>query len=258
MVRSLRKVSLEGARYCRRPAVEAEIQELMSASVSELERRASLWPSSAPGFVSPEALLYFVRNAEHSRHRQRLLEQLLQRIVYRLPRVGGGEGHTDSLIRTNIRDDVIDHFIDLLLSDQAAYDERLDYYEVNFNSAIVKDRRDASVRHRRHEHRSQALGDEGLEISVAVEAAVGGYDPFQPEELDKENYRLWLDEAIDELPELQQRIVQMVREDIPIDSKDPTAVTISRILGKSEKTIRTHRDKALAALRLRLDRKGTL
>lgn len=258
MVRSLRKVSLEGARYCRRPAVEAEIRELLSASVSELERRASLSPSTAPGFVSPEALLYFVRNTALSRHRQILLEQLLQRVVRRLPRAGDGEGHTDSLTNTNIRDDVIDHFIDLLLSDQAAYDERLDYYEVNFFAAIASDRRDASVRHRRYEHRNCELGDEELEICVAVEATVGAYDPFQPEELDEKNYRLWLDEAIDQLPELQQRIVQMVREDIPIDSKDQTAVTISRLLGKSEKTIRTHRDKAFAALRLRLERKGTL
>jgi hypothetical protein len=42
-----------------------------------------------------------------------------------------------------IRDKVVDDFIDLLLSDQANYDERLDYFEVNFNAALAKDRIDA-------------------------------------------------------------------------------------------------------------------
>ncbi|MOA70137.1 hypothetical protein D3C78_1987900 [compost metagenome] len=50
----------------------------------------------------------------------------------------------------------------------------------------------------------------------------------------------------------------MLRQEIPIDSKDPSVVTISKALDKSEKTIRTHRDKAFAALRLRLERKGKL
>jgi DNA-directed RNA polymerase specialized sigma24 family protein len=44
----------------------------------------------------------------------------------------------------------------------------------------------------------------------------------------------------------------MLRQGIPIDSKEPGAVTIARTLGKSEKTIRTHRDRAFAALRAAL------
>jgi hypothetical protein len=41
----------------------------------------------------------------------------------------------------------------------------------------------------------------------------------------------------------------MVLLEIPIDSNDPAAVTIAKTLGKCEKTIRTHRDKAFLALR---------
>ncbi|MFH7519186.1 sigma-70 family RNA polymerase sigma factor, partial [Pseudomonas syringae pv. tagetis] len=83
---------------------------------------------------------------------------------------------------------------------------------------------------------------------------IGGYDPCDPTELDQKSYRLQLDDAIDGLPEIKRRIIEMLRHDIPIDSKDPTVVTISKTLGKSEKTIRTYRDNAFPTLRLRLER----
>lgn len=50
----------------------------------------------------------------------------------------------------------------------------------------------------------------------------------------------------------------MWRQEIPIESKDPSAISISKVLDKTEKTIRTHRDKAFASVRLRLERKGKM
>ncbi|WP_439410366.1 hypothetical protein [Acinetobacter seifertii] len=46
-------------------------------------------------------------------------------------------GTSPSLINMEIRDKVLDDFIDLLLADQANYDDRLDYFEVNFNAALL-------------------------------------------------------------------------------------------------------------------------
>ena len=48
----------------------------------------------------------------------------------------------------------------------------------------------------------------------------------------------------------------MLRQGISIDSKDPGTITIAKTLGKSEKTIRLHRDRAFAALRAALARKS--
>lgn len=254
MARPLRKIKLDGTLYHRRPAVEAEIQELTAVSSSELERRASICSRTSPGFVSPEVLVHFVRTVGAGMHRERLTELLLQRVYRLLPRAE----EAASLIKTNIRDDVVDHFVDLLLSDRASYDDRLDYYEINFNSAIAKDRKDASDRHWKRDRQMEELGTEEDGAYNAQEEAIGGYDPFDPSELDEKVYRLRLDEEIDSLPELQRRIVEMWRQGIPIDSQDPSVVTISKALGKSEKTIRTHRDKAFATLRLRLERKGKL
>lgn len=258
MARPLRKIKLDGTLYQRRPAVEAEIHDLTAVSPSELERRASICSRTSPGFVSPEVLVHFVRNVGAGMHRERLTELLLQRVYLLLPRAENAGEATASLTKTNIRDDVVDHFVDLLLSDRASYDDRLDYYEINFNSAIAKDRKDASDRHWKRDSQSEELGTDEDGAYNALDEAIGGYDPFDPRELDEKFYRLRLDEEIDSLPELQRRIVEMWRQEIPIDSQAPSVVTISKALGKSEKTIRTHRDKAFATLRLRLERKGGL
>lgn len=86
-------------------------------------------------------------------------------------------------------------------------------------------------------------------MTEEVERAAGSFDPFCQSEIDDPDYRPQLDAAIDTLPLEQMRIIEMLRKGIPIDSKDADAVTISKVLGKSEKTIRTHRDKAFAVLR---------
>ena len=256
MSRSLRKLKLDGTPYFRRDVVESEIQELADVSASELERRARLWSSTELGFISPEALLYFVRNAVPGAYRDKLTEKLLGRVASRVRPISNSGGDTVSLTWMNIREEVVDHFVDLLLSDRNEYDERLDYYEVNFNAAIAADRHDANVRHWKHENRSDELETEDGEVTAQVESAVGSYDPFECDEFDKKDYRLLLDDAIDSLPELQRRIVVMWRQDIPIESNDPSIESISKVLGRSEKTIRTHRDKAFASLKRFLERKG--
>ncbi len=258
MSRSLRKLKLDGTPYFRRDIVESEIQDLANVSAAELERRVGQWSSREPGFISPEALLYFVRNAAPSAYRERLTEKLLGRVASRVRPITNSGGDTVSLTGMNIREEVVDHFVDLLLSDRNEYDERLDYYEVNFNAAIAADRHDANVRHWKHENRNDELETEDGEVTAQVESAVGGYNPFESDEFDKKDYRFLLDDAIDRLPELQRRIVVMWRQDIPIESNDPSVESISKVLGKSEKTIRTHRDRAFASLKRFLERKGEL
>jgi hypothetical protein len=256
--RPLRKHKPDGTPYFRRDVVEAEIEALAGISAAELERRATLWQAKDPEFVSPEALLYFVRNGAPGAHREKLTEKLLVRLARRVPAIANAGGDTVSLTRMNIREEVRDHFVDLLLSDRKQYDDRLDYYEINFNGAVASDRRDANARHWKHENRNAEFENDDGEVSVKVEAAAGEYDPFNADELDKKDYRLLLDDAIDSLPELQRRIIVMWRQDIPIESNDPSIESISKVLGKSEKTIRTHRDKAFMTLKLRLERKGRM
>lgn len=259
MVRPLRKRTREGVPYVRRPAVETEIAELERLDPAELVARCELWPKSTVGFVSHEALLYFVRTIDiASRHHESLLSVLMSRTLRLLPKPDSADGMTTDMGLLAIRDRVIDAFVDRLLADQAGYEERLDYFEINFNGALAKDRLDASTQVWTELNRSAALENEDEEISAEVEEAVEHHNPFDPDELDKKDYRRLLEGAIDTLPPLQKRIIEMLRLDIPIVSSDPSTLTISQTLGKAEKTIRNQRDRAFATLRRRLERKEGL
>src|SRR5690606_39494293 len=72
---------------------------------------------------------------------EKLLLALLERIHRNLPKPHSLDGRTSSLSNMEIRDKVRDDFIDLLLVDQDSYEERLDYFEVNFNSALRSEER---------------------------------------------------------------------------------------------------------------------
>ena len=255
MVRALRKVKLDGTPYLRRPTVEAEISALERLSLEELVARCALWPQKVTGFVSSEALVYFVRVGNPAKGLlDQLIKLLLERVHRRLPKPDSADGKAASLSYTIVRDHVRDRFVDLLIEDRDGYCERLDYFEVNFDSAMAKARIAVQRQVWTQKQRSTTLGseDDAHGVSAEVAEAAGSYDPFDVAELDEKNYRRRLDGAIDELPPLQRRIVEMIRREIPIDSSNPNTVTISKTLGKAEKTIRTQRDQAFSTLRWRL------
>lgn len=253
MAKPLRKAKRDGVLYTRRSIVECEIDELEKINAEEIVARSVIWPNSIAGFISSETLLYFIRNTNNSWLREKLLTTLLERMHRHLPKSHSLGGTSPSLINMEIRDKVLDDFIDLLLADHASYDERLDYFEVNFNAALAKDRIDAQNKIQNKDNLTQGLYGEDDDILPEVENAIEAYDPFNENELDKEYYRRSLHEAINGLSPLQQRIVLMWCHDIPIISKDPNEMTISKTLNKSDKTIRTHRDSAFAILRKRLE-----
>ncbi|QLI80867.1 sigma-70 family RNA polymerase sigma factor [Chitinibacter fontanus] len=259
MIRPLRKKTVGGAPYVRRQAVELEISELERLEPSKLVERCEIWSKSANGFVSPEALLYFVRTTSaNAVHHDLLLRILMSRLLRLLPRADSSDGMSTDSGLLAIRDRVMDAFVDRLLADQAEYEDKLDYFEINFNQALAKDRMDASSQVWIEQNRSTPLENEDEDISEEVERAIEHYDPYDPEELDKKDYRLLLDEAIDALPPLQKQIIEMLRLETPIVSSDPSILTISKALGKVDKTIRNQRDRAFATLRRRLERKEGL
>ena len=55
--------------------------------------------------------------------------------------------------------------------------------------------------------------------------------------------------AISLLPPDQRRVVELLLQEYPIDSKEAGADTIVKILGCTEKTVRNRRDRAFAKLR---------
>jgi hypothetical protein len=248
----LRKRKLDGSPYHRPVEVQAQLTALEQLSRDELLRRCRIADESDSDYVRTECVLHFVRASHRENSQARfaaLYRILLERATRRLPR-SGNELHVSSS-RAEINDLVLHRLNVLIAADRDAYSEQLDFFEIRFDSAITKLRTDALRKAGRQQKRDASLHDEETgELSVEVVKAIGNYSPFETEKIEDRDYRLRLDGAIDTLSPLQQRIVQMLRKEVPIDStSDPHAVTISKTLGKVEKTIRLNRDKAYIVLR---------
>lgn len=61
-------------------------------------------------------------------------------------------------------------------------------------------------------------------------------------------YRSKIAAAINSLPPDERRVVELILEGIPIDSKEKDTMTMAKMLGCSEKTVRNRRDRAFAKL----------
>lgn len=254
IVTPLRKRRIGGKLYERDPKIEAFIAELAILPRDELIVRAEITKRTDPGYIPSECLVYFIRASRRDNNEawfERLYRILIERVLRSLPRTESSYGKTESLTCGAVRDKVFGRFVELLSADRAAYVDKLDYFEVRFDGALASMRRDAQEQAWRDENRSRPLeyDEESGELSPEVEAAAGTYDPFAASDFDEPAYRLRLDAAIEALPTEQSRIIHMLGQGFPIDSKEPDVMTIAKALSRSEKTVRTYRDKAFAALR---------
>lgn len=231
MIEPLRKQTSQGKPYTRRPEIEAKIIELASLSQSELLIRCEIHQRTDPGYVPSECLVYFVRACRRDRSDaqfNQLYTTLVERVLRCLPRPNSADGKTESLTKSAIQEKVVAQFVDLLARDRTTYIEQLDYYEINFESALKRRRLDAQDKVRRDEKRSTVLYDEETgEPTVAAERAAGSFDPFNASDWADAHYRSRLWEAIDTLPDEQRKIVFMIHRGIPIDSKIPSVRTIA-------------------------------
>jgi hypothetical protein len=253
----LRKRRLTGELYTRDPKIEALLIELATLSRDELLARAQISDRRDRDYVPSECLVHIIRASRFDNRETwfgRLYQVLSERVLRSLPKAESRDGRTESLALGSVRDKVFGRFTDLLAGDRAEYLEKLDYFEVRFDGALASLRKDAQAQVWRDENRKTPLelDEETGEPSPEVEKAAAGSDPLRPPEIDTENYRLRLDAAIEALPREQSRIITMLRQGFQIDSSNPNVLTISKALDKSEKTVRLHRDKALATLRAML------
>ncbi len=253
-VTPLRKRRLSGELYERDSKTEALIAELAMLARDVLIARAEVTKRSDPSYIPSECLVYFIRASRRNNNEvwfERLYRILTERVVRSLPKVESPDGKTESLTRGIVRDKVRGRFVELLSADRADYVDKLDYFEVRFDGAMASLRRDAQEKAWRDENRSRPLeyDEESGELSPEIEVAAGTYDLLAASDFDDPIYRTRFDAAIEALPTEQSRIIQMLRQGFPIDSQEADVMSITKALGRSEKTIRTYRDKAFAALR---------
>jgi hypothetical protein len=263
MVAPLVKRTETGAPYSRVPKIEALLGELGALPRAELVARCAITNRSDPGYVPSECLMYFVRASRRDNsdaHFERLYQILALRVLRALPlgKTAAGDKTLVSLRDTNIREIAFDRLKVMLAEDRQTPSDALDYYEIRFDGAVANLRRDARKKVLREDSRTTPLefDQETNELSAEVERAAGSFDLPEASEFEKEDFRSRLEAAIDNLPPNQSRVIAMLLKDVPFDSKDPDAMTIAKALGKSEKTARNYRDRAVAALRAALREEG--
>lgn len=246
-----------GELYTRRPQVEAEITAIKMLQSAELVKNCQKYKGNS-GYVSTEALLHVVRHSLGTSFHNSLVVELLKRVNRLVEKAENGDGLGVSMTKTFIRDQVVGGFIERLVADFESYNNSLDYYEINFNHALSRDKKDANSKYWALNNRHTELASEDVddEVDTFSNANDDSYNPFDADEMDKKIYRLRLDDAIEELPIIQKRIIEMLKQDIPIESNDDSQVSISKMLQKSEKTIRNQRDKAFLTLRKKLQFPG--
>jgi hypothetical protein len=245
-----------GELYQRPPEIETNLFELGGLTPQERLARCQIVDRKDPMYVPSECILHFVRAARvnpDGAYYAGLYKALIARVLKQLPKRTDGSDK-EALSNTLIREKAFGTFCEFLADDVLDYAERLDFYEVRFMLAVKMLKIDAYREVKGDDEGKESIeSEEGNgELKKEVEDAVGNYNPFDTQIFSISDYRFELDSAIDKLPDLQKRILQLLKLEISIDSIDPNSVTISKTLKKSEKTIRTHRDKAFATIRRRL------
>jgi hypothetical protein len=258
MAPPLRKVKPDGTLYRRRPEVDAELDVIAAQPRSQVIGRCAITELSQPDYLPSECLLHLVRGCRSDNsdtHFETLFRALRRRVLARLPRteVGRDAQGKIQVCQTNLKitDQVMGRFQELLVLDRANYEERLDYFEVNFDDAIAQLRLTARKKAWREENRSVPMtyDDETSELNAEIEEAAARNNPLTDSKLDDPDYRSRLDAAINALPEPERRVVELLRLGFPIDSTEPNVQTIVKIVGCVEKTARNRRDRAYEAIR---------
>ena len=246
----------DGTLYQRPPEIEATLAQVLDLDRDQVIEALSVRDRTDPRYIPSECLVHLLRTTRWD-NRETYFEHLYKALIDRIDRTLPRSEHaihgrvSVDLSRSSIREQVRDAFQEMLLEDRAQPGTRLDFFEVRFAAGIAKLRDTAKKKIWREAGRQEALepANEMGELSVEVERAAGSLDSPSTEIWDDPRYRSRLEAAIDALPPQQGGIIVMLRAGIPMDSTNPNAVTIRKILNCAEKTVRNRRDAAIEALR---------
>jgi hypothetical protein len=250
-----------GELYRRRDEIEALIDRLEELPRDELIERMRIASPNHPDFLPPECLLHFVRKSKHD-NAIRQFELMYKALIARVERaatVPGAVHFVDGKRAITARaakviEAVVFAFEVKLTQDRNGYHDGLDYFEINFASAVKLLRSTARTKIDTEEDREQPLSYNDEEaISPEVEAAAGSFDPFNPEKIDDPAYRSALAAAIKELPAEEREVVLLTLKGYQDASNDPDVITISSLLRCVDQTVRNRRKRALGRLRSSLE-----
>jgi hypothetical protein len=202
----LRKLYPDGTLYQRRAEIERSLDGLLLLSRSAIGDRCQVSEPADPDHLPSECLLHLIRTCRSDnsdRFFETLFRVLRQRVLARMPDPEIGRGADGEVLvsqrNLKIAEYVLDRFQGILMEDRAGYDERLDYFEVNFDAAIAALRMDGRKGAFREEKRSKPMtyDDETSELNAEIEKAAAAQNPISESKLDDPAYRSLLYAAID-------------------------------------------------------------
>ncbi len=259
-IEPLRKVSLEGEIYTRTSEVTAELDKLLRLPLAEQAALCDITDEKSANFVRSECLVHLVRalrGMPESHEFERLYKALLKRLAQRLPRAEIAKAV--KLKEQNIQDVVLGKCIHFLAADRASYDERLDYFEVRFESALCRLLDTAFKTEGRRTKRLKPLVHEEGDIPEEVEKAAREVRESEFPVFDlSEDCRFKLEVAIDSLPHEEQTVIQMIRKGFPYTSADASKPSITQTLGKKERMVRYIKTSAITKLQSAMSEGGCL
>ena len=247
----LKKCTKEGKLYTRPDEIEKLIFEMSELPFEGFMGRAKHKNRKHPKYLPSEVLVHRIRATRNNSTDDQfnalytvLYERISQSCPRALFRVDGGTGEAGNLM--DVREHVVHHFITLIVKDREIYAEGLDIFEIRFDRAIRLLRKDAFRRIFRQEKplipleydKSGNIPEDVEEYSAQLNA------PSMTQEEDF-TYPFQVRRAIESLPEMERRVIDMLEAEIPIESKNLDEPTITKILGCTPKTVRNRRYRAI-------------
>lgn len=255
-VAPLRKRRDDNTLYFRRSEVEAALPVLVGLSEQALADRARILDPEDPNYLSSECVLHLLRRKDLSNDALReLFVAIRQRILRAVPvvpqRVAGVKRPTERSSDQEIQESVLQKFLEMLCNERKGnYEERLDFFECEFNCAVASLRATAQKRVRRDESRFESTDftDNAGEGASEIESRLLEMRNTLDESMDF-HYRSKLHAAISSLPADQRQVVELSFQGVPIDSQKEGVLTIVSLVGCCAKTVYNLRKRAFETLR---------
>jgi len=258
----LRKQKSDETTYTRPESVSTFIRRSLGWSFDQLMERASILDQRNPGYVPSEALVYHLRQTKFDNSDGRfvaLYNALRGRVEAACPRASKTVGNQqfENARLAEIRDAIVEHVTELMFTDRHTYNEQLDYYECRFNHAVRMLRITKFQEVGRKENPKEALYDAVTgDVRMDVEQALEGLKRACLSQEENLTYRIQVRREIDALPTDEQKVIDMLLTDIPIEATNDDDPSISKLLGCTEKTVRNRRDRAIAKIQKALNLEG--
>ena len=242
-VRPVRETMLKpltrNAEYRRLPETIRQIEAAIDLSSHDLVARARIDIADDPAYLSPEALVYFVRSALAENDGTTVADLMEALIDRSLASVAAGLKGFDGEERRDIVQTVLCRLTELLLAD----DDRSDFAQVRFWTVLKRLRLSACAEQRSFVARFDQLDEESDAAMVRAPDS-----QLSPEEFAQ------LAEGLRALDPHLRRVFVMRHYQgwkigpEPPDEEDPNDPSLAGYFGKSSRTIRNWLSKAEASL----------